>query len=66
MTDVRTQRCEWEDCAEYAQGYVEAQWSIADFVRYEMCIRHMIEGRDELSKRMVDGMPAVTRSQLYW
>lgn len=66
MTSEPTQRCEWEDCQEFAQGYVEAQWSIADFVRYEMCIKHMFVGRDELSRRTVDGLPAVTRAEVYW
>jgi hypothetical protein len=53
--DLEPQRCEFEDCEQIAEGWVEAQWTIADFVRYESCLDHLGEMRDVLAQREVEG-----------
>lgn len=50
-----SQLCELEDCYEEAVGYVWAQWSIVDFLRYEACQPHMREMVRDLDRRLVDG-----------
>lgn len=47
--------CEMDGCTAKAVGYVEAQWSIVDFVRYETCADHMDDMLDGLSARRVEG-----------
>jgi hypothetical protein len=47
--------CEFEGCLLPAVGWVEAQWSIADFVRYEACYEHLSEIADGLKTRKIDG-----------
>lgn len=47
--------CEFEGCPEPAEGWVEAQWSLFDFVRYDMCNDHLWEVYEDLAERRVDG-----------
>jgi hypothetical protein len=52
------QMCEMEGCTEEAIGWVEAQWTIADFVRYEACFPHLWEIEEDLRQRTVEGIHA--------
>lgn len=47
-------KCEYEGCPRDAIGYVEAQWSIFDFLRYEMCFEHLFEAQADLAQREVE------------
>ena len=53
--DLAPQRCEYEDCEMSAVGWVEAQWTIVDFVRYEGCFDHLVDMRASLHGRRVEG-----------
>jgi hypothetical protein len=44
-----------EECIAPAVGYVWAQWSLVDFLRYESCYEHMREMVRDLDRRTVDG-----------
>jgi hypothetical protein len=58
--------CEMEECAQLAQGYVEAQWTAVDFVRYESCFQHIPDMRLVLTRRRVDGeLPVFVRYGFY-
>jgi hypothetical protein len=53
--------CEYDDCSKPIVGYVDASWSIADFVRYEGCDEHLWEMREQLRHRRVEGrVPTVS------
>lgn len=49
------QLCEYPDCQQSAVGYVEAQWTLADFVRYEMCGEHLVVAAEQLRQQTVEG-----------
>jgi hypothetical protein len=55
MTETAFQRCDWEDCRLLAVGYVKAQWTIADFVRFEGCDAHLWDMRAALDHTLVEG-----------
>lgn len=60
------QLCDMEGCLRIATGYVEAQWSIADFVRYESCDEHPGEMLQILANQLFDGRPPLYLNvQLY-
>ena len=61
-----TQLCEYEGCRRAAEGYVEAQWTPFDFVRYEGCPEHVWLMRAELSQRYVELDQPVVRIAWYW
>lgn len=46
--------CEYEGCPLPAEGWVEAQWSVVDFVRYDMCHDHLWEAYEILSTQKVE------------
>jgi hypothetical protein len=50
-----TELCEMQGCKQLAVGWIEAQWSVADFVRYEACFAHIDEMYSDLSWARVDG-----------
>jgi hypothetical protein len=54
-----------QDCTAKAVGYVEAQWSVVDFVRYETCDEHMRDMLIGLNARWVDGRPPVLNVDFY-
>ena len=47
--------CEVEECENVAHGWVEAQWSIFDVLRVEVCYHCMRRVAGTLDNRMVDG-----------
>lgn len=61
----RQQKCEWEGCDELADGFVEAQWTIVDFMRFESCVAHLFDFGDALRNYYVDGVPARPYVTLY-
>jgi hypothetical protein len=56
MTSTAFQRCEYLGCPLLATGYVEAQWTIADFRRYEACDAHLWDIREDLVHQRVEGL----------
>jgi len=59
------QLCEFPDCTALAEGWVEAQWTLADFVRYEACFNHMAEMTAALSDMRIEGEYAAVYSAAY-
>lgn len=60
------QLCEWPDCQRPAQGYVEAQWTVVDFVRYEVCYTCMTDMSAFLWRRRIDGqLPLIVWTGYY-
>lgn len=58
--------CEMSDCGHLAQGWVEAQWTVVDFVRYEACFGCMPIMERELYRRRVDGLAPARVSVGYY
>jgi len=54
------QQCEWHPCTEAAVGWLEAQWTLFDFLEYRFCETHHADMREALASQTVDGEPVVT------
>lgn len=63
--EVPPKLCELEECQNIAVGWVEAQWSLFDFVRYEGCEEHLEDMRARLAKRKVEEFLPITLVHWY-
>lgn len=59
-------KCEWKDCELEAEGYVEGQWSIADFMRFEACFDHLYAIRDDFWHTTIEGNECEVTIEHYW
>lgn len=56
--------CEW--CGQEAWYWVEAAWSVADFLQFDVCLDHLRYVCDLLEKRTVDGKHALVETHTYY
>ena len=59
------QLCEYEGCTNVAVGWVEAQWTIVDFCRFETCLEHMNDMCWHFYNQTVEGEHAYIGTGLY-
>lgn len=59
-------KCEWTSCDREVDGYVMAQWTVVDFIQFEVCDGHIDDVIAALARRKVDGeLPMDLRWQHY-
>lgn len=51
-------KCEYEGCPREAEGWVEAQWTLVDFMRIEVCFEHAEDVYDNMSQLVIEGQRA--------
>lgn len=58
--------CEYGGCELQAEGWLSVQWSVVDFLRWDMCHDHLWQTRDEYEGSTRDGHDLVVLDVHYY